>query len=148
MQQQVGGQLRCGDRDLSGELGVEFEIRERVRCAARFPDLAAIVDHEALLGAIFTEFHGCFHRTSSTDPYFHRMIVTRVPPPTLVSMSNSFTRRFAPVSPMPRPVPEVHPSVIASARSAIPGPSSANRSFRPRRVSVCNSCQRMTPPRP
>ena len=73
------------------------------------------------------------HYMSGHD-YFHRVIVTRVPLPGALSISKSFTSRFAPDNPSPIPVPEVHPSFIASDKSAIPGPWSLNVSRNPRRV--------------
>ena len=102
------------------------EIRERLSRASRLADLALVVDDVTLLRRVATDFRESLHA------HFQRTMVTRVPPPTLLSSSNSLTRRFAPVSPMPRPLPEVQPSVIARSMFGIPGPSSANRSLRPR----------------
>src|SRR5207248_324603 len=42
--------------------------------------------------------------------YFHRVTVTLVPAPTVELISNSFTNRFAPPNPRPRPEPVVKPS--------------------------------------
>src|SRR5471032_169158 len=78
----------------------------------------------------------------------HRVIVTRVPSPGAVSSSNSSTRRLAPVRPRPRPLPEVQPSVRASLRSGMPGPSSRKVRRRPGRWSLSTTLQSMYPPPP
>src|SRR5581483_4977403 len=62
--------------------------------------------------------------------YFHRTTVTFVPSPTRDLTSNSFTSRFAPPRPRPKPDPVVKPSRRAKSISGIPGPwsSKINRS--------------------
>ena len=45
--------------------------------------------------------------------YFHRMAITVVPPPGLVSISNSFINRLLPPRPKPIPEPVVNPSFSA-----------------------------------
>ena len=48
---------------------------------------------------------GVYQETAPDEDYFQRVIVTRVPSPTLESRSNSLQSRFAPLKPRPRPVP-------------------------------------------
>src|SRR5262245_31669370 len=46
--------------------------------------------------------------------YFHRVITTRVPPPGVELIANSFESRLAPDRPRPKPPPVEYPSFIAS----------------------------------
>src|SRR6185436_20570433 len=87
MQQQVVGELGGGDGRAARGGGIQFEVGERVGGATCFADLARVVDHVTPLRVAYLHFYR----------YFHRVIVTRVPPLTLLSISNSFTRRLAPV---------------------------------------------------
>src|ERR1700733_38600 len=114
MAHDVRRELRDDDADPALAHLVETEtVRQSFRASPAFPNVALAGDRDAQLPC-------------GDDPgsHFQRVTVTRVPSPTIESNSNSLTRRRAPVSPNPKPWPELQPSDIASARSGIPGPRS------------------------
>src|SRR3954471_23289677 len=78
------------------------------------------LDHAAALG----HRAGDSRTTSSGSRSRHLRIVTVVPWPSFVSMSNSPISRRRPGSPRPRPLPVAYPSWKARSTSEIPGPSS------------------------
>src|SRR3954471_18562069 len=78
------------------------------------------LDHAAALG----HRAGDSRTTSSGSRSRHLRIVTVVPWPSFVSMSNSSISRRLPGSPRPRPLPVAYPSWNARSTSEIPGPSS------------------------
>ena len=121
VEQQVVGELGGRDRHLAGDFGAEFEVGERLRGTPRLADLAGVVDDDSAAATLATR--GFVTATSIGR------LSRGCPRPPWLSMSNSLTSRFAPVRPMPSPLPEVQPSVIARSRLGMPGPSSANLSL-------------------
>src|SRR5690606_1011477 len=80
--------------------------------------------------------------------HLHRVTLTRVPVPTLDSISNSLISRREPDSPNPRPVPVESPSRGASSASGIPGPESTKSSRSPLRWPSTTCRNRAVPPPP
>src|SRR5690606_35679981 len=76
------------------------------------------------------------------------VMVTSVPLPGSECRWNSWTRRFEPPSPSPRPFPVVNPSFRACCRSGIPGPSSLKVRLIPRRPLSSTTSIRASPPPP
>ena len=112
MPNQVGGQFGRDDCHPARQRRIEaVGCRETLGIPARFPNLAFLLDHVSSLLPATLQNHFQLQRT----------IVTFVP---LVedSIAKSLTRRRAPESPSPRPLPEVQPSVRASSRFGMPGP--------------------------
>src|SRR5690606_12510336 len=136
MFQQIGRQLRRSKRYATGICLIEAQrARHRQRNAPGMANLTFFFDRH-------------YGRRAALDAQDHLTILMRVPAPGELSNSNSSTRRLAPVSPSPRPLPEVQPSVIASLISGIPGPSSRNVSRMPERGPWASTCQSISPPPP
>src|SRR3954469_565834 len=129
---QVRAELVDDDRDAPRRrLGQLRDLRDRSRDAAGFPHLGVIRNGDALRQP---------HRPLVRD--------TRVPLPGADSIANSFTRRRAPPSPIPRPVPVVYPSRSARSTSGIPGPWSSKTRRSPLPVAPASASIRTVPPRP
>ena len=75
----------------------------------------------------------------------HMVVVTTVPLPTVETRLKSSISRFVPGRPSPSPWPVENPSVIASARSAMPGPSSAATTVMPRVPFLAADRNRISP---
>ena len=134
--EQVTAQLGGEQGGAPGIGGVEVVLfGQPLGDPAGVADLAVVFDQQDLGDA-------------SLNVHVHRVMVIRVPAPTVLSSSNSSTSRLAPVSPRPRPLPDVQPSVMASLMSAMPGPSSRKVRRTPTRVPSSISCQSMSPPPP
>src|SRR5512145_259040 len=80
--------------------------------------------------------------------HLHLTMLTVVPLPGVLSMPNSFTSRFDPLRPNPRPPRVVYPSFIASSISGMPGPLSTKTALTPRRGPSFSACRRISPPPP
>ena len=92
----------------------------------------------------------CLVESQSERPlcYFHFVMDTSVPSPTLLRIVNSLTSRLDPLKPRPKPPPVVYPSVMASSRSGMPGPRSLKVRRKPRRVPFPTISIATLPPSP
>src|ERR1700733_14872196 len=115
-----------------------MRLRQGLGIAAALAHVAWIFDAKPGLHRALPRSHG----------YFQRVMVTRVPTPTVDSISNSLTRRLLPVKPKPGPVPEPPPSVIASSTLGMPGPRSSNVNRKPRFPPSLSRLHFSTPPPP
>src|SRR5690606_827492 len=136
MLEQIRRQLRRHERHAAGIGLIETQLAgHAVRNAPGVANLALLLDRQ-------------YQRLAAANIQDHLAMLMRVPAPGELSRSNSSTSRLAPVSPSPRPPPEVQPSVIASLISAIPGPSSRNGSRMPDLGPSANGPQSLSrPPR-
>src|SRR5579863_4244980 len=140
MAQHIRRELRHDDTESAADRLIQLQLAgQSLRIAARGSYRTAIADMMTTLQQAAENLRHLF---------FQRAIDTRVPSPSRDSMWKSLTRRRAPDNPMPRPCPEVQPSVIASLRSAIPGPSSTNVRRSPCRPFSSKTCMVMSPPSP
>src|SRR5690606_3978610 len=136
MLEQIRRQLRRHERHAAGIGLIETQLlRPAVRNPPGVTNPALLLDQP-------------YQRRAAANIQDHLAMLMRVPAPGELSRSNPSTSRLAPVSPSPRPPPEVQPSVIASLISAIPGPSSRNVSRTPDLGPSANSTQSMSPPPP
>ena len=132
--------LHPGDAIATRQLGVQVSIplldgfrREARRHPACRADLGRILDA---------------HPDLASGAHFHRVMVTRVPCPGVLEMSNSLTSRREPPSPSPMPMPVVKPSFNACCTSGMPGPSSSNVIRTPLRAPSSSDSSVAVPPRP
>src|SRR5690606_11920126 len=136
MLEQIRRQFRRHERHAAGIGLIEAQLAgHAMRNAPGVANLTLLLDRQ-------------YQRRAAANIQVHLTMLMRVPVPGELSRSNSSTSRLAPVSPSPRPLPEVQPSVIASLISAIPGPSSRNVNRMPDRGPWASTCQSISPPPP